>query len=158
MAVMSFVELVAAGATMAREIAKAREIGNIYQKIGMAIGVGAQFTAQGIATAAAIMGRGFQGGGIVDEGPGGTDRVPAALTRREMVLNRAQQAQLFAMANGAGGRGSMPNISVGGDQIVVQGSVDDAALGQIAETRERKLERVREMVRELQYNGELSFA
>ena len=43
------------------------------------------------------------GGGI--GGPRGTDTVPAWLTPGEMVLNDAQQAELFAMANGRGGGG-----------------------------------------------------
>jgi len=38
-------------------------------------------------------------GGIVD-GPGGLDRVPAMLTRGEMVLNSGQQSSLFGLLNG----------------------------------------------------------
>jgi hypothetical protein len=63
---------------------------------------------------------GIASGGIVPQylasggmtrgyGPRGTDTVPAYLTPGEMVLNDGQQAQLFAMANGRGGGGTVHN-------------------------------------------------
>jgi hypothetical protein len=65
----------------------------------------------------------FATGGVVPQylasggfGPRGTDTVPAWLTPGEMVLNKTQQANLWAAANGrlSGGGGMTVNVHVSG--------------------------------------------
>lgn len=54
----------------------------------------------------------FADGGIVPGNLTTGDRVTAQLNSREMVLNQNQQAELFKMANGAGGGGQPINLTV----------------------------------------------
>lgn len=67
----------------------------------------------------------FHTGGIFLGGPGGATEGPAILKRREMTLTEDQQAELFAMANGAGGGGS------GGVTIPVTLVVDGVKMAQV---------------------------
>jgi hypothetical protein len=53
--------------------------------------------------AAKIDTKGFAYGGIVEGTSYSGDLVPARVNSGEMILNQAQQANLFAMANGVGG-------------------------------------------------------
>jgi len=59
--------------------------------------------AQGLMAVASINGVQFANGGIVGGSSYSGDLIPARLNSKEMVLNQGQQANLFAMANGAGG-------------------------------------------------------
>jgi hypothetical protein len=72
--------------------------------------------AVGAAMLAAVMGFApkFATGGIVGGSSYAGDHVMAAVNSGEMILNSGQQAQLFAMANGAGGGGGMFVINANG--------------------------------------------
>ena len=72
-------------------------------------------TALSLATIAAQAIKGFQDGGVVGGNSFTGDNVLARVNSGEMILNRQQQANLFAQANGAGG---------GGQEIVVNTTVE----------------------------------
>lgn len=70
-------------------------------------------------------------GGII----GGTsytgDRLLARVNSGEMILNRQQQRQLFALANGGGGAGTSSNIQIinnAGDQVTAEQSLDGRSI------------------------------
>ena len=73
-----------------------------------ATAVGAAVAAQ----AARVAGVAFQDGGIVPGNSFSGDNVQARVNSGEMILNRQQQAQLFAQANGQGGSGGSQTIVV----------------------------------------------
>ena len=77
------------------------------------------FASAGIVAGLAV-GESFEGGGIVGGSSFTGDRIPARVNSGEMILNRAQQSSLFAMANGGGGGGqaSVTIISNGTPQEV----------------------------------------
>lgn len=94
-------------------------------------------------------------GGIID-GKGNKDSEPAMLTPGEMVINKQQQARLFAMANGQY-RPFNPepaNITFS-DQIIVYGNLDENAANQIRVDREKQLYDLRDMLQELSYRGQI---
>jgi hypothetical protein len=68
------------------------------------------------------VGEAFAQGGIVGGSSTVGDNVIARVNSGEMILNKAQQGQLFAMANGGGGSGA-PNINIvnNGSPIDVEG-------------------------------------
>lgn len=59
---------------------------------------------------------GFQDGGIVGGNSFSGDNVPARVNSGELILNREQQARLFAQANGGGGGGTV-NVNIQGNVI-----------------------------------------
>jgi tape measure domain-containing protein len=69
------------------------------------------------------VGEAFAQGGIVGGSSTVGDNVIARVNSGEMILNKAQQGQLFAMANGGGGGGGAPNINIvnNGSPIDVEG-------------------------------------
>lgn len=107
----------------------------------------AAFTA---AQVMAISAQKFATGGIVGGTSYSGDRVPAMLNSGEMVLNQAQQAQLFGMANGRSG--AAINVS---DTIIVNGNADAGAIKEIKRSREDQLEQMRGMLKELKLTGQI---
>jgi len=61
---------------------------------------------------------GFANGGIVGGNSYSGDNVSARVNSAEMILNQAQQGQLFAMANGAGGGGGEVRFEIEGTKLV----------------------------------------
>lgn len=59
----------------------------------------------------------FAGGGIVGGSSFTGDRVPAMVNSGEMILNRAQQANLFRMAN-SGGTGGQVEFHISGTELI----------------------------------------
>lgn len=96
-------------------------------------------------------------GGIVG-GQGQSDTEPALLTPGEMVLNKGQQAKLFALANGASAPGGAGSNITFNESIVVHGNLDSAAAEQIRVDREKQLMGLKSMMQELSYRGQLSSA
>lgn len=91
---------------------------------------GAAFLAAGVLRGAAAS---FQDGGIVAGSSFSGDNVPAMVNSGEMVLNRSQQAQLFAMANGSGGTtNNNNNQSINVNALFSLGN--DAQIRQAAKT------------------------
>jgi hypothetical protein len=60
----------------------------------------------------------FATGGIVGGSSFSGDQVVANVNSGEMILNRGQQAQLFSMANGAGGGSNQVEFEIKGDKLV----------------------------------------
>ncbi len=54
----------------------------------------------------------FEHGGIVPGNSFSGDNMVARVNSGEMIINQGQQKQLFAMANGSGGEGGTPNITL----------------------------------------------
>lgn len=81
----------------------------------------------------------YAAAGTIARGPRGTDTVPAWLTPGEMVLNKGQQANLWAMANGRGGGGVNVNLYVAGsirsDKDIVKILRDEITRGGLAGVR-----------------------
>jgi len=96
----------------------------------------------------------FAQGGIVTGNQPLGDHVLTRQNSGEMNLNMNQQASLFRAIQG--GTLGGPTINMGGDTIVVQGNADDETIGAIAQTRERQLSALKEMLHELNVAGQLS--
>ena len=111
--------------------------------------------ATGAAQVAAISAQSFAQGGIVAGTSFTGDMVAARVNSGEMILNRAQQSQLFAMANGAGGGGGSNSVSMGGDTIVINGNADQDTVEQIRQTKQQQMEDMRELLKEMKYHGQL---
>lgn len=60
----------------------------------------------------------FAYGGVVGGNSYNGDNVPIMANSGEMILNGGQQARLFAMANGNGGRGGTVEFEIKGDKLV----------------------------------------
>jgi len=60
----------------------------------------------------------FESGGIVQGTSFSGDNINAGLNSSEMILTRAQQANLFAMANGGGNTGGQVEFEIRGDKLV----------------------------------------
>jgi len=60
----------------------------------------------------------FAGGGLVGGNSLTGDRIPVMVNSREMILNPSQQAELFAMANGAGGAAGNVRFEIEGSKLV----------------------------------------
>lgn len=109
----------------------------------------------GAAQIATIASQQFAQGGVVPGLSYSGDQVAIRVNSGEMVLNRAQQSQLFAMANGVGSGGN--TISMGGDTIVINGSADQNAIDQIRQSRQEQMEQMKELLKEMKYHGQLEF-
>jgi len=118
--------------------------------VGLAMAAAAGIA--GAAQVAAISAQSFAGGGIVAGTSFSGDNVAARVNSGEMVLNRAQQSQLFAMANGQGGGNT---FSVGGDTIVINGNADQNTVNQIRQTKQEQMEEMKDLIREMKYHGQL---
>lgn len=106
----------------------------------------------GAAQIAIIAQQQFAQGGIVSGMSFVGDQVPIRVNSGEMVLNRAQQSELFAMANGLGGGNS---VSMGGDTIVINGNADQNAIDQIRKTRQDQMQEMKELLKAMKYHGQL---
>ncbi|MDR2728506.1 MAG: hypothetical protein LBB56_05180 [Chitinispirillales bacterium] len=113
--------------------------------------------AMGAAQVAAISAQSFEQGGIVPGTSFTGDQIAARVNSGEMILNRSQQSQLFAMANGAGGGGGggSNSVSMGGDTIVINGNADSDTVEQIRQTKQQQIEDMRELLKEMKYHGQL---
>lgn len=94
-------------------------------------------------------------GGIVPGTSTTGDKVPARVNSGEMILNQAQQANLFAMANGQGGGGQGIVVH---ESIVVHGNLDSAAADQVRSDREKQLKALKRDITELKYRGQIGLA
>lgn len=123
--------------------------GTPYEKIAWQIVVAAT-TAASVATIAAQK---FAKGGIVGGNSITGDNVTARVNSGEMILNKQQQARLFAIANGNGGSGKNINISM---DTVIQGNVDSNTLEKLNERDQANREYFKRQLRQLQYDGVLA--
>ncbi len=84
-------------------------------------GIGAGYTASSIATikSAGAVGLFADGGIITGSGSGWSDSIPALLSNGEMVLNRRQQGNLFALLDGSRVSDSAPS---GGVEFKIKGT------------------------------------
>ena len=84
-------------------------------------GIGAGFTASSIATikSAGVVGMFADGGIITGAGSGWSDSIPTLLSNGEMVLNRRQQGNLFALLDGSRVSDSAPS---GGVEFKIKGT------------------------------------
>lgn len=84
-------------------------------------GIGAGYTASAIATikSAGAVGLFADGGIITGSGSGWSDSIPALLSNGEMVLNRRQQGNLFALLDGSRVSDSAPS---GGVEFKIKGT------------------------------------
>lgn len=74
---------------------------------------------------------GYERGGIIGGNSYTGDRLLARVNSGEMILNRQQQRQLFALANGAVGSGTGSNIQIinnAGDQVTAEQSFDGRSI------------------------------
>jgi hypothetical protein len=110
--------------------------------------------AMGAAQVAAISAQSFEQGGIVPGASFTGDQIAARVNSGEMILNRSQQSQLFAMANGAGGGGG-GTVSMGGDTIVINGNADENTVEQLRQTKQQQMEEMKELLKEMKYHGQL---
>jgi hypothetical protein len=108
--------------------------------------------ALGTAQIAIIASQQFAQGGIVTGASFTGDQIPVRVNSGEMILNRAQQSQLFAMANGIGGGNA---ISMGGDTIVINGNADQNAIDQIRKSRQEQMQEMKDLLKEMKYHGQL---
>lgn len=105
--------------------------------VGPALGAAAAATATaaGFVDVAKIKNQKFAQGGIVGGNNFSGDNVNASLNSGELVLNRSQQRNLLAMANGGGSGGA----SFGDTNIIIQGNADaDIVKTAVLETRQEQ--------------------
>ena len=98
--------------------------------------------ALGLAAGATIIGMGakymFADGGIVPGGSETGDNVPVQVNSGEMILNKEQQGNLFAMAQGGGGGGETTVVeSSGGTAEVVMDSFNLSSYGNMGRMNEK---------------------
>lgn len=139
----------AAIASTAAGVMKAFEQGGVLGFLtGAAIGV------EGAAQVAIIEQQisKFAGGGIVPGTSTSGDKVPAMVNSGEMILNRNQQAQLFAQANGRGGGGGSrvlaPQIN-----ITIAGNASRETAESVADAVEARLQALVDDFQEADYRG-----
>lgn len=99
-------------------------------------------------------------GGIVQGDQTTGDLVPARLNSGEMVLNKAQQSRLFAIAEGRERpTGAATNITTGDTNIVINGNADIPALERaLAQNRSQQIEDMRRLLNDMAYTGQLRMA
>jgi hypothetical protein len=102
----------------------------------------------------AIKNQKFAHGGIVGGSSFSGDRVQASLNSGEMILNRDQQANLFAALTRPSSslRGG---VTIGGDTIIINGNADQRTVEALRKTRIDQLEALRRDIRELEYTGRI---
>jgi len=122
--------------------------------VGPALGVvaAAGAIAAGLANVAQIQSQKFTQGGIVGGNSSTGDRINAGLNSGEMILNNAQQRNLFNAIDG--GSIGTSGITVS-DTIIIQGNADEAAMTKYAETKEAQIEKMRELLIEMRSIGQL---
>ena len=102
--------------------------------VGFALGVAAGATVAGLAAKYL-----FAEGGIVPGNDETGDNVPAMVNSGEMILNKEQQANLFAMANqGGGGEGTtvVEEVSSGPAEVVID-SFNMSSYGNLGRMNEK---------------------
>lgn len=151
LAAMAFVEHIAAGAIAAREIWKSDSVQKPYQAIAMTAAMGVQSTASGIAAAAAIKSKGFEHGGIIPGDNYGRDGHIARVEAGEMIINRSDQARLWNFISSGGTTGA--SISMG--DVIINGNADATTVDALQRTREEQLDQLKDMMKELQYTGQI---
>ena len=97
---------------------------------------------------AMIASQSFAKGGIVQGESMSGDKTLVRANAGELILNRAQQGNVASQLQSA------PTINMGGDNIVINGNVDQNALDAIAQTRQDQISNMREMLLEMQYQGQ----
>ena len=149
-------QLAMAVANTAEGITKAIAQGGVLGLVtGIAVGAAGAIQTAVIADQMNNMGSAYATGGIVPGTSYTGDQVPARVNSGEMILNQAQQARLYNMANGKGSSGGDIVIH---ESITVSGNLDHKAASQVRDDRERQLTRLRQDLKELNWRGQLSYA
>lgn len=117
----------------------------------------ALIAASTIAQVAVISSQKFAKGGII-QGPATGDQVSVQANGGEMMINTDQQARLWDIVSGRAGMSSTPqSVTIGGDNIVVQGNLDQNAADSIIRYKESRLTQLKADIKELSYRKQLSF-
>ena len=127
--------------------------------VGPALGIAASAAAiaSGVANVASIQSQTFATGGVVGGNSFSGDNVSARVNSGEMILNRSQQQNLFNAIDSGNVGGGGGGITVS-DTIVINGNADEGAIAAIAQTREDQIEKMRELMIEMQQIGQLPMA
>lgn len=104
--------------------------------VALAAAVGAA-TAANIAKIASTQPPSFQFGGVVPGTPSNQDNTLANVASGEMILNRRQQAELFAVANGAAASSS-PTVNVTVEAVT--GTIPDETIDNLIDNINNRLE------------------
>lgn len=97
-------------------------------------------------------------GGVLGGQSNSGDRVAFAGNAGEVVMNKGQQNRLLDIASGRVQPGGGGGVTIGGDTIIVNGNLDQAAATQIKNDREKQLQSLRDDIRVLSYRGQLQLA
>jgi len=96
----------------------------------------------------------FAQGGIVSGTSRSGDNMTARVNSGEMILNQRQQAELFAIANG---RAPASTITITTAPITINGNISSDTVNQLDEYSMREQQRLKTMLKELAFQGELNF-
>jgi hypothetical protein len=96
----------------------------------------------------------FADGGIVGGNKTSGDMNTVRVNSGEMILNKSQQSNLFAMANGKGG--SQPtSISMG--DVYIEGNATPETINALNSSRSNQLSELKTMLEDLKFQGELNY-